>query len=378
MSLLGTHLTLMLGPTVPVPAPITVVEALDNVEVSHSDSERSAFQLTFRAGRGELGIADYPLLANPLLSPGVRAVVMVTFGAVPRVLMDGLITHQQLSPGANPGEGSLAVTGEDLTVVMDREEKVVEHPAQNESVIALKILGSYAHYGIVPKVIPPPSFEVPLPTERIPVQRGTDLAYLQELAARFAYVFYLEPGPLPGMTQAYWGPPNRLGVPQPALSVNLGSSTNVTSIDFKNDAAAPATVEGSVQDRQTNATVPVRSLPSLRPPLAAIPGLFNPILAGKKAYKAAGGKSATQALAEAQGQSEATTDVVQVDGELDSSRYGHLLQARGLVGLRGAGLTYDGLYYVKQVSHAIARGSYSQSFSLVREGLGANVPVVPV
>ncbi|MCP3960736.1 MAG: hypothetical protein GY719_23070 [bacterium] len=378
MSLLGTHLTLMLGPVVPVPAPPTLLEALDKVEVTHSDSERSGFQLTFRAGRGQLGIADYPVLMDPLLAPGVRVVVMVTFGVVPRVLVDGLITHQQLSPGENPGEGTLAVTGEDLTVVMDRNEKVVEHPAQTESVIALKILATYAHYGIVPQVIPPPAFEVPVPTDRVPVQRGTDLAYLQELAERFGYVFYLEPGPAPAMSLAYWGPPNRTGLPQPALSVNLGSSTNVTTIDFKNDAAAVSSVEGSIQDRQTNVTIPVKSLPSLRPPLAAVPALFNPILAGKKAYRGGGGKSATQAMAEAQGQSEATTDVVQVDGELDAGRYGHVLQSRGLVGLRGAGFTYDGLYYVKTVGHAIARGSYTQSFSLVREGTGANVPVVPV
>lgn len=378
MSLLGTHLTLLVGPTVPAPAPPALLEALDKVEVNHSDQERSGFQITFRAGRGATGIADYPLLASPLLAPGVRVIVAVTFGVVPRVLIDGLITHQQLSPGEKPGEGTLAITGEDLSVVMDREEKIVEHPAQNEAVIALKILASYAHYGIVPQVIPPPSFEIPLPTERIPVQRATDLAYLEELAARFAYVFHLEPGPLPTLTQAYWGPPKRIGLPQPALSVNLGSDTNVTTIDFKNDAAAAASVEGSVQDRQTNAAVPVRSGPSLRPPLAARPALANPILAGKRVFRAGAGKSATQALAEAQGQSEASTDVVQVDGELDAGRYGHVLQARGLVGLRGAGLSYDGLYYVRQVSHAIARGNYTQSFSLVREGLGANVPVVPV
>ncbi len=377
MSLLGTHLTLLIGPTVPAPAPAALLEALEAVEVSHSDQERSGFQITFRAGRGEFGIADYPLLSSPLLAPGIRVILSVTFGVVPRVLIDGLITHQQLSPGQKPGDATLTITGEDLTVVMDREEKVVEHPAQNEAVIALKILASYAHYGIVPQVIPPPSFEVPLPTERIPVQRATDLAYLTELAERFAYVFHLEPGPIPSLTQAYWGPPKRIGLPQPALSVNLGSDSNVTTVDFKNDASAAASVEGTVQDRQTNTAVPVTSGPSLRPPLAVKPALANPILAGKRAYSG-GGKSATQAMAEAQGQSEASTDVVQVDGTLDAGTYGHVLQARGLVGLRGAGFTYDGLYYVKQVSHAIARGSYTQSFSLVREGTGANVPVVRV
>jgi hypothetical protein len=63
-------------------------------------------------------------------------------------------------------------------------------------------------------------------------------------------------------------------------------------------------------------------------------------------------------------------------GELDPMRYGDLLQPRSLVGLRGAGHAYDGFYYVKRVSHTLNRGSYKQSFTLAREGLGTNTPVV--
>ena len=49
---------------------------------------------------------------------------------------------------------------------------------------------------------------------------------------------------------------------------------------------------------------------------------------------------------------------------------------RGLVGLRGAGRTYDGLYYVKTVTHNISKGRYTQSFSLSREGTGTTTPFV--
>ena len=83
-----------------------------------------------------------------------------------------------------------------------------------------------------------------------------------------------------------------------------------------------------------------------------------------------------QAFARAQGMTDASTDVVTVDGELDALRYGDPLCARGLVGLRGAGYSYDGLYYVKRVTHTIRKGEYSQRFSLTREGVGAISPVV--
>ena len=58
-------------------------------------------------------------------------------------------------------------------------------------------------------------------------------------------------------------------------------------------------------------------------------------------------------------------------GELDGLQYGDVLKPRGIVGVRGAGFTHDGLYYVKSVSHSISKGQYKQRFSLTREGTGA-------
>ena len=49
---------------------------------------------------------------------------------------------------------------------------------------------------------------------------------------------------------------------------------------------------------------------------------------------------------------------------------------RLLVGVRGAGLTYDGLYYVESVTHNIKRGEYKQNFSLSRDGVVSQTQVV--
>src|SRR5690606_4600936 len=126
----------------------------------------------------------------------------------------------------------------------------------------------YARYGMVPAVIPPPAIDMPMPTERVPVQQGTDLRHLEAMAARFGYVFYVMPGPAPATSTAYWGPPVRVGVPQPALSVNLGHDTSVVGdVDFQYDALAPARVEGRLHDRRTGRGVPVTAAASTRPPL---------------------------------------------------------------------------------------------------------------
>jgi hypothetical protein len=58
-------------------------------------------------------------------------------------------------------------------------------------------------------------------------------------------------------------------------------------------------------------------------------------------------------------------------------RYGRLLKARQLVGVRGAGLAYDGLYYVRSVTSKLQRGEFKQEFNLTRNGLVSITPRVP-
>ena len=123
--------------------------------------------------------------------------------------MDGIITNRQLSPGDAPGAATLTVTGEDVSVMMDMRRSAPMHPAQPEPVIALKLIASYAQYGLMPMVIPPIALDVPIPIERIPVQQGTDLEYLNEMAERFGYVFYVIPGPAPIVEHRLLGPADR-------------------------------------------------------------------------------------------------------------------------------------------------------------------------
>src|SRR5215510_11844812 len=112
----GIHLTLMIGPAVPIPAPQSVMDALSSVQVT-SSKDRSGFQLTFMVGK------DSPLLKTMLpagyFDPIItRVVIIVTLGGLPNVLMDGMITRQEVAPSNDPGQSTLTVTGEDLSVVM--------------------------------------------------------------------------------------------------------------------------------------------------------------------------------------------------------------------------------------------------------------------
>jgi len=378
VSLLGVHLTLLIGPTVPIPAPPFLVRNLESVQVTHTDEGRSGFQLSFLSGRSGLqDIVDDPLVFSPLLRTFNRVILIVTFNVTPRVLMDGIITNQELAPGDQPGTTRVTVTGDDVSVMMDLEDQSAEHPAQPDMAIVAKLILRYARYGLVPVIIPPKVIDPPIPIERIPVQQCTDLEYIEELARRNGHVFYVSPGPLPGVNQAYWGPPKRISVPQKALSVNFGSNTNVDSISFNLDALAPEMVEGDVEDHRTNQKFPVRTFASLRPPLSAMPSWLVNFSKTRVSRFREVTPSVVSAFERAQSRTDLSTDrTVTATGKLDAARYGAILQARGTVGLRGAGWSYDGLYYVKSVTHSLRHNEYSQDFTLTRDGLGSLTPVV--
>lgn len=402
MNLLGIHLTLLIGPTLAVPAPLVLADALSAVEVTHNDSGRSGFQLTFQVGRsGPQDLVDYGLLENPaLLKPWNRVVLVVRLAVAPKVLFDGFITQVQLQPGSQPGASTLTVIGEDVSVMMDLEQKSVEHPGLADPLIVARLIAGYPLLQMVPVIVPPPSVDVPVPTRRVPVQNGTDLEHLQTMAERHGYVFFVKPGLVPMQNVAYWGPPPRGSVPQRALSVNMGPATNTESMSFQYNALAPTTVSGTIQDAESGLQVPVESFPvSTRIPLASRQALLvqqpqvRKTLFGLPARSAEsptqasrpGGQEAetpaalsySQAMARAQAMVDASTDkVVTASGELDALRYGELLEPRGLVGVRGVGRSYDGHYYVQSVTHSIRKGEYKQRFVLNREGTGSLTPLV--
>jgi hypothetical protein len=83
------------------------------------------------------------------------------------------------------------------------------------------------------------------------------------------------------------------------------------------------------------------------------------------------GSSPIEALAQAQSTTNSSSEAtVTGTGTLDALRYGAILTAPGVVGVRGVGEDYDGNYWVKNVKHQISLGEYKQSFTLTREGTG--------
>jgi hypothetical protein len=364
---LGIRQLLLMGSGVPRPAPYELLQAVSAVEVTHDRQSGDGFQLTVQLAKDSS--LDYALLKSPVVAAGTRVIIGVILGIVPEVLIDGVITHHQVKVGGGAG-GELTVTGKDLTTLMDLEERDASFTNRPDSVIVQQVLSSYLQYGIVPDVTA--TTDVPLEVDRVPGQQETDLAFLNRLAERNGFVFYLEPLGI-DVTKAHWGPENRLGVPQPALTKDMAAATNLKSLDFTHDALQPIGVTGSILDPLTKLSIPIPPLPSLKiPPLAATPA---PAMRRQIARDVADQnplKAATSVMAKTTNTGNAVTG----EGEVDTVKYGHVLRCRQLVGVRGAGLSYDGVYTVDAVTHKLSRGDYTQRFRISREGTGTTLPVV--
>lgn len=372
----GIYLQLFIGPMIPVPAPKAVVDALISAQVN-TGGDRSGFQLVFSMNKKSTIYKT--LLPSGFFDPGTTRVILVcTLGGIPNVLIDGVITRHEVAPSNDGGQSTLTLTGEDLTVLMDVIEiPIMRYPAMPIVARLNLLLLKYVIFGIVPVVIPPIFPDVPIPTDQIPSQTGSDLAYIKKMAEQTGYIYYLEPGPAPGTSIFYFGPDIRIPIPQPALTINMDANTNVESLSFSLDGLAKKIVIMTIMDPVTGKIpipIPVPNISLLRPPLGARP---TPPM--KIQYPPDGGNlNSIQAIGLALAKTGDTGEAISGSGTLNVLRYGSVLRAHQTVGVRGAGATYDGLYYVRTVTHNIKRGEFKQSFTLSRDGLVSLTQAVAV
>ena len=156
----------------------------------------------------------------------------------------------------------------------------------------------------------------------------------------------------------------------------MDALTNVESLSFSFDPTKGVLPIVYIQNQLTRVPIPIPipNLNPLQPPLGALP---TPI-ANLKVLKDTAKMSPMRAISAGLAEAAKSQDAVSGSGSLNVLRYGRVLKARGLVGVRGAGVAYDGLYYVSSVTSRLKRGEFKQSFELTRNGLVSITPNVPV
>lgn len=372
----GIKLMLMIGKAVPVPVGKDVIEALTELSVISSTTGPSVFTLKFELSTNS-PLHTVFLLAGSSPIATTRVIIALIVNSKMDVLIDGVITKHDVEPGSNPSTSTLSITGEDLTRVMDYiEHKEKSYPGTRESDRVKQILMSYSGYGITPVVMPTFYSNVPNPIKKTPKHDGTDLAYIKALGEEVGYVLYHEPLDIPNKSIMYWGPELKLGMPQSALSANMDGHSNIEKINFSFDSEKATTPILIIKDTNQKATqvIQLPNINPLNPPLGAV----APISKRFESHKDSTKHTLPQAMMSAMAKSAKSNKAVTAKGSLDVARYGKLLKARKLVGVRGVGHAFNGLYYVEKVTSSIKRGEFKQSFELSRNGLMPTTPGVYV
>jgi hypothetical protein len=354
------------------------MRALRRVEVSQRDQSPSGFQLSFLAEPDESG--DFTAVASELLLPFNRVLMRIAVDGESTTLIDGYITHQQHMPTNGPADSQMIVTGEDLSVKMDMIQLSREFPSFNDAITVTEILAPYLLLGIVPEVVPTVAAIVPL--DYVPQQSGTDRELIQQLAQQNGYVFHLTPTSVPFVNTAYWGPPHRDGPPAAVIDVAVGAASTGENVTAQYDALAPVTYYGLAMETYTDPYLPIPILTtgsSRMPPLAARPALTPATVLSldvKHHLWQCDDSDPVRALLKAQAATDLSTDaVVTLSCDIEPARLGRIVNAPSVVGMRGTGASYDGLYYLKSATHTIdlldgQQWNYKQSLVMTREGVG--------
>lgn len=362
------------GASSPQAVPASFIDALDHIVVRQLHDDVSTFQLVLNADLPARLASDIPIIAAANVAPGNRVKIAIAMGSAKQCIMDGVVVHQELGYDGSAGAFTYSVIGEDLSAYMRIEEKSAQWPARSAAQIAREIIQTYAGKGLTATIVTPSSDYAPPENQWVRQQNESDLDYLRTLGRPFGHLFAVRPGTsISANSVGYWGPPARDATPLPALSVQMGSWTNVESINFAYDASASETYTGGNRaDSQTDETLAVTSaafsLTSLAKTSSSTSALqrirryVDPAVVGALATAYAG------ALLQ-----ESTRGALRARAVIDGLVYGAVITPASIVPIRGVGSQHDGLYYVERVEHTIARGSYKQEVVMTREGLGKTI-----
>src|SRR4030095_10031880 len=98
------HLSLLMGPVIPVPAPKVVVDALTEVTVTNAVGAASGFELKFSLSNDSVFTTLMVLLGQ--LGALLRTILIVVVNGMPEVVIDGVVTQHQVTPGRANGQSN--------------------------------------------------------------------------------------------------------------------------------------------------------------------------------------------------------------------------------------------------------------------------------
>jgi hypothetical protein len=345
------------------PARPDLMAAVQQIEVEDHSEMAGILRLRLAIAVSEDG-SGWTVLDDDLFQRLGRIRIVVTVDNRSETLISAHVMEVIADLSSDPGESSLSVVAMDPSVLMNLEEKVRAWANMSDSQIASEI---FNEYGFAP-VVEETTWTRQEPEQTV-FQRGTDIAFMRQLAWRNGFHCYVEANPGTGSLEGHFHPQMLDESPQDALFVNMGMKTNVRSFHLRHEMLRPTAARLEGLDTET-----------LSDQRASVTGISQtmlgqePALGQDRQRLVLLSRTGLALTGELQTYAQAVVDrsswAVMAEGEVNTVDYGAVLRAKRTVALNGAGRLFSGTYLVERVLHTIDGSGYIQRFTLRRNAIG--------
>jgi hypothetical protein len=325
------------------------------VEVEERMGQATTYRLHYAA---QIREGDIPLLADARLDAGSNISVLLPTADGHQCLVKGPVTGQRIGLQHGGAGSTLTVQGSDTSITMDREARSQVWAGLTDSDAVSSIL---ATYGFVPDVESTAASHSE--DKHTLIQRGTDLGFVQQLARRNGFLFWLSCDEF-GLETAHFKRPPLDVVGDAELVINLDPS-NLSQLDIEWDVERPTSVESLQLDlnMKNNIDGGASATPQT---LLGDRGLADITGDTRSLYLTAPADDAGDLLSRSEGALIESDWFIRAACQASFAVLRQPVRAHQVVNLRGAGSRHSGHYFVSAVRHVIDDASHRMEIELLR------------
>jgi len=330
-----------------------------SVEVSEQAGQASTFSLRYGL---DILKGDIPYLSDTRLDAGSELAVMVFFNNTSHCLVKGPV-HGQNIHIQHGGEGSfLDIKGSDSSIRMDRESKSVVWKDVTDSDAVQTVLSTYGYTSDV-ETTSAGHYE----NKHSLIQRESDLSFIQRLARRNGYYFWITVDAF-GIETAHFRRPQLGGTPATLLVINLESPTLAT-LDINWDVERPTSIAGTQLDLNAKSNI---NLSVLKTPqtLLGDAGLIEITGDTRSIFLSAPANDAGDLQFRGEGALIEADWFISANCKTTVTESGAVIRPHTIIELKGVGRRHSGKYFVKGVTHTIDPMEHKMDIQLIRNGWG--------
>ena len=318
--------------------------------------------LVFETRRLEDG--EWTVQDDDRVKPWVTVKITAVFGDDREEVMRGYIREVRAEYPSDRGSARVTVTCQDDSLLLDRRH-VDQRWGEDAPTTDGQIAGAIAaRHGL--GLTEPPDEGM---TVQDLNQNTTDQEFLSKRAEANSYEVIFREG------QMHFGGMRLDADPQPTIMVYAGPDTHCIRFDLQDDGHKPDRIAYQVA-AESGTESPVEEVTPDLPLLGNEPA--NSEGAGLDDFvwrpQRRGVSDDSQMRAIAQALANEQSMKIKAEGELDGSRYGHVLLTGLPVGVDGLGTRHSGVYYVDAATHTFDADGYRVDFRLLRNAYGDNLP----